>query len=73
MLVLSRKVGERIMIGPNVAVTVIEIQGDRVRLGFDAPHHIPIHRQEVYLRIQSEQEVGALPRDAASPFLPEFA
>lgn len=50
MLVLSRKVGEKILIGDSIVVTVLEIRGDRIRLGLDAPPHVPIHRQEVYDR-----------------------
>lgn len=47
MLVLSRKVGEKIVIGNNILVTVIEVIGDRVRLGIDAPRDLPILRQEL--------------------------
>jgi carbon storage regulator len=47
MLVLSRKRGERIVIGTDVTVTVLEVRGDRVRLGFDAPVEVPVHREEV--------------------------
>lgn len=54
MLVLSRKRGETIMIGADVAVTVVDVRGDRVRLGFCAPHEVPVHREEVYSRIQRE-------------------
>lgn len=52
MLVLSRKLGEAIVIGDNVTVTVLELQGDRVRLGFNAPRELPIHREEVHERLQ---------------------
>ena len=55
MLVLSRKKDERIMIGDNVEVTVIEIRGDRVKLGFIGPQEVPIHRQEVYRRIEDSE------------------
>ena len=48
MLVLSRKKDESIVINDNIVVTVIDIRGDKVRLGFDAPREIPIHRREVY-------------------------
>ena len=48
MLVLSRKKNESIVINDNIVVTVVDIRGDKVRLGFDAPKDIPIHRQEVY-------------------------
>jgi carbon storage regulator len=55
MLVLSRKTNERIMIGDNIEVTIIEICGDRVRLGFVAPAHVPIHREEVARRIRDRE------------------
>ena len=51
MLVLSRKKDERIMIGENIEVTVVEIRGDRVKLGFVGPNEVPIHREEVFRRI----------------------
>ena len=56
MLVLSRKKDERIMIGDNVEVTVIEIRGDRVKLGFTGPQEIPIHREEVFRRLENRDE-----------------
>ncbi len=52
MLVLSRKVGDSIMINDNIRITVVEICSDKVRLGFDAPKDVPIHRREVYDAIQ---------------------
>lgn len=52
MLVLSRKKNEWITIGDNVRLVVVEIRGDKVRLGFDAPDGVSIHRQEVYDAIQ---------------------
>ena len=51
MLVLSRKVGEKIHIADNIVLTVIRVQGDKVRLGFEAPREIAIHRNEVLERI----------------------
>jgi carbon storage regulator len=54
MLVLSRKCGERLMIGPNIELKVVDIRGNTVRLGVDAPRDVSIHRQEVYRRIQDE-------------------
>ena len=56
MLVLSRKKNERIMIGENVEVTVIEIRGDRVKLGLIGPREVPIHREEVFRRIEGCDE-----------------
>jgi len=52
MLVLGRKVGEKIFIGENVCVTVLEVKGDRIRLGFDASKEIPIHRAEVVQQLR---------------------
>ena len=56
MLVLSRKANEVIRIGDDISITVVGIQGDKVRLGFDAPKEIPVHRQEVYESIQRDGE-----------------
>ena len=59
MLVLSRKLGEAIAIGEGITVTVVDVQGDRVRLGFTAPADVPIHRQEVKQKIAAGlSEVG---------------
>ena len=54
MLVLSRQRDESIIIGDNVVVTIVDIRGDKVRLGIEAPNEIPVHRQEVYEAIQRE-------------------
>lgn len=54
MLVLSRQRDETIMIGDDIEVTVVDIRGDKVRLGIQAPTEIPVHRQEVYEAIQRE-------------------
>lgn len=56
MLVLSRQRDESIIIGDNIVITVVDIRGDKVRLGIDAPAEIPVHRQEVYEAIQRENE-----------------
>ena len=61
MLVLSRKVGERIVIDDHIQVTVVSVQGDKVRLGIQAPQHVPVHRQEVYDAIQRENRKAAQP------------
>ena len=55
MLVLSRKKGESIIINDNIVVTVVDIRGDKVRLGFDAPKDVPIHRSEVYDAIKRSE------------------
>jgi carbon storage regulator len=56
MLVLSRQRDESIIIGDNIVITVVDIRGDKVRLGIDAPKEIPVHRQEVYDAIQRENQ-----------------
>jgi carbon storage regulator len=56
MLVLSRQRDESIMIGENVVVTIVDIRGDKVRLGIQAPVEIPVHRQEVYEAIKRENQ-----------------
>ena len=58
MLVLSRKKNERIVIGKDVSVSVVEIRGDKVRLGVDAPKEVPVHRQEVADAIAREIAAG---------------
>ena len=55
MLVLSRKKGESIIINDNIVVVVVDIRGDKVRLGFDAPKDVPIHRKEVYDAIKRSE------------------
>jgi carbon storage regulator len=54
MLILTRKLGEKITIGDDITVTLVEVKGTQVKLGIDAPKHIEIHRQEVYERIREE-------------------
>ena len=54
MLVLSRQRDESIIIGDNIVITIVDIRGDKVRLGIEAPVEIPVHRQEVYDAIQRE-------------------
>lgn len=56
MLVLSRKQGEKVVINGNISVIVVEVRGDKVRLGIDAPTDVPIHRQEVYDAIREQNK-----------------
>jgi len=58
MLILTRRVGERFMIGDNVVVTVLSARGNQIRLGVDAPRDVSVHRQEIYERIQMQKEQG---------------
>lgn len=57
MLVLSRQRDETIMIGDEVEITVVDIRGDKVRLGIKAPRHIPVHRKEVYDAIREQAQL----------------
>jgi carbon storage regulator len=68
MLVLSRQRDESIVIGDKVVVTIVDIRGDKVRLGIQAPGEIPVHRQEVYEAIQREnRKAGQLQPAEPSP------
>jgi carbon storage regulator len=55
MLILTRRVGEALMIGDEVAVTILGIKGNQVRIGVRAPKHVTVHREEIYERIQAEE------------------
>ncbi|MBC8463676.1 MAG: carbon storage regulator CsrA [Deltaproteobacteria bacterium] len=61
MLVLSRQKDESIMIGDEVEVTIVDVRGDKVRLGINAPRSISVHRKEIYLAIQKEKEAKEHP------------
>lgn len=72
MLVLSRKKNESIIINDHIVVTVVEIRGDKVRLGIDAPKDVTVHRREVYEAIQNQAKTreGAAPATRPDTALP---
>lgn len=60
MLILTRRVGETVMIGDDVTVTVLGVKGNQVRIGVNAPKEVAVHREEIYERIKREQESGSV-------------
>ena len=69
MLILTRRPGESVKIGDDITVTVLGVRGNQLRLGFSAPRHVAVHRQEVYARIQSAQQLT----DVSQPRSPGFS
>ncbi len=60
MLILTRRVGETLMVGDDVTITVLGVKGNQVRIGINAPKDVPVHREEIYLRIKDEEQSGTL-------------
>jgi carbon storage regulator len=58
MLILTRRVGESVMIGNDVTVTILGVKGNQVRVGINAPKNVAVHREEIYERIKREQQGG---------------
>jgi carbon storage regulator len=63
MLILTRRVGEAVMIGDDVNITVLGVKGNQVRLGINAPRSVAVHREEIYKRIKREQAGGGGPHE----------
>ncbi|WHI50313.1 carbon storage regulator CsrA [Microbulbifer sp. MLAF003] len=58
MLILKRRTGENLRIGANVSITVLEVKGNQVKIGIRAPKSLPVHREEIYRRLQKEPVLG---------------
>ena len=73
MLVLSRQRDETIMIGDDIEITIVDIRGEKVRLGINAPPHVPVHRKEVYEAIKREKEASAQGGSGQAPKVESLA
>jgi carbon storage regulator len=73
MLILSRKIGESIVIDGRIHVKVMRVDGDVVKLGIEAPMEVPVHRQEVYEEIQRNNQQALTKQTTALPKLPKLA
>lgn len=61
MLILTRRIGESIIVGDDVTITVLGVKGNQIRLGVNAPKHVSVHREEIYQRIKQEQRTSTGP------------
>ena len=67
MLILTRRIGEKLIIGDNVVVTVLGVKGNQIRIGIEAPPEVQVHREEIYQRILKERAEGAGDNTAQIP------
>ena len=71
MLRISRRAGERIMLGDNTVIEILEVRGQTVRIGIDAPRSIPVYREEIWLEVKKENQAAA--EAAATAELPDVS
>jgi carbon storage regulator len=71
MLIITRRPGQKIVLGDDITVTVIEVSGQTVRLGIDAPKELPIYREEIWAAVKQENEAAAKADASPLPRLPE--
>ena len=72
MLILARRINERIVIGDEIRVSVVDIRGDQVKLGIEAPRHVKVYRQEVFDAIQAENREAAQSSGGPLPSLDSY-
>ena len=70
MLILTRRVGETVMIGDDVTITVLGVKGNQVRVGINAPKHVAVHREEIYERIKREQQTDEVSEKPKAEYAP---
>jgi carbon storage regulator len=70
MLILTRRVGETVMIGDDVTITVLGVKGNQVRVGINAPKSVAVHREEIYERIKREQQAEVSEKPQSAEYAP---